>query len=233
MLKAILESLDGLNDDFQKLYVEKDGKFHLQVDGLEDTGALKRAKEHEKTARQTAETKASDLQAQLDTLNDDINKNKDNKSREKGDIEALDASWQEKMTKREGEFNTTIEGLNSSLNGLLVDNVSVQMAAEISVEGSSNVLLPHIKARLGVEERDGKMVTVVKDGQGKTSALTVAELKKEFQDNPMFAPVIVGSKGSGGGAGGDGGDGVTTKQIDLNTASTKDFVAHIKTKQGN
>src|SRR5690606_29103586 len=71
-LKSILESLDGLPEDIKKEYTEKDGKFYLDLEGLDDhpaVGALKRAKDHEKTLRQTAEGKlreAEDKSTQLE-----------------------------------------------------------------------------------------------------------------------------------------------------------------------
>jgi len=75
------------------------------------------------------------------------------------------------------------------------------------VEGSAGLLMPHIKSRLGVEEKDGQFVTVVHDSEGKPSALTLDELKVDISSNKAFAPVLAGYKASGGSAdhGGDGG----------------------------
>ena len=59
-LKSVLTSLDGLSDDLKKEYTEKDGKFYLDLEGLDEhhaVGALKRAKDHEKSLRQKAEEK--------------------------------------------------------------------------------------------------------------------------------------------------------------------------------
>lgn len=40
-LKLVLDSLDGLDDTTRALYTEKDGKFRLDVDGVEDVSGLK------------------------------------------------------------------------------------------------------------------------------------------------------------------------------------------------
>ena len=209
MLKAILENLDGVDENLQSFYTEKDGQYHLQVDGLEDTGALKRAKDHEKTARQDAERKASELQAQLEEVNQKLSGLNDETNRKNGDVEALERSWQEKLTKREGELQGKIDSLSGNLNEMLVDNVAIKMASELAVEGSSGVLLPHIQKRLATDERDGKLTTIVLDNSGKPSATTLDELREEISSAAAFAPVIVGSKASGGGAGQGSGGGAS------------------------
>jgi len=231
MLKAILDSMDGVDESIHGFYQEKDGKFHLEVDGLEDTGALKRAKDHEKNARKSAEEKATSLEAQIAELTGQIEQINDDKSRGNGDVEALENSWKTKLSNRENELTGQIDTLKGSLNELLIDSVAGRMAAEIATEGSAGVLVPHIQNRLGVEERDGKMITVVKDSSGKPSATTVDELRQEFKDNPVFAPVIVGSKASGGGA--SGGDGGGASKLDYSKATPKQIADHIKAKRGN
>jgi hypothetical protein len=53
---------------------------------------------------------------------------------------------------------------------------------------------------------------------GKPSALTLADLEKEFVDNKAFAPIIRASNASGGGASGGTGGGATKAFKDMNTA---------------
>jgi hypothetical protein len=234
MLKAKLDSLEGLDESLQSFYAEKDGVFQLQVDGLEDTGALKRAKDHEKAARQEAEAAAAQYQAQLTELNQKIEDSNKDKARKNGDVEALENSWKEKLNTRESELNSNIESLKGNLHELLVDNVAGKLAAELAVEGSSNLLVPHIQSRLSVEERNGKMVTVVKDKDGRPSAATIEELREEFKNNAAFAPVIVGSKASGGGAGANQNKGGgASNQIDFSKSSPKQIADYLKAKRGN
>lgn len=223
MLKFLLDSLDGLDDATKALYVEKDGKFQLDIDGLEDTSALKRAKDHEKQARQAAETKANELTTQLTALQEQITQIKDDKARGNGDVDALEKSWQEKLTKRENELTTQIEGLTGNLKGLLVDNEATRLAAELAGD-SASLILPHIKTRLGVTEKDGKQVTAVFDTQGQLSALTLDELKKEFADNPAFAPVIVGSRASGGANGSSGNFGASSNH----STATNSYLSQVR-----
>ena len=53
-LKLSVDSLDGLDDTVKPLYQQKDGKFVLDVEGIEDTSALKGALQKERKAAETA-----------------------------------------------------------------------------------------------------------------------------------------------------------------------------------
>lgn len=225
-LKAILESLDGLPDAIKSEYKKgEDGKYHLDVEGGEDTGALKRAKDYEKSARQKVEKELADTKAQLEALTeerDGILKG----AIPKGDVEKLEGSWKQKLEKREKELTDQLNALNGSLQTMLVDNVAQGLASKISK--SPELMLPHIKARLKAELVDGKPTTRVLDKEGNISALGINELEAEMVSNPAFAPIIIGSKASGSGAGGgQGGSGAPSK-LDFAKASPKEIAAHIR-----
>lgn len=134
-------------------------------------------------------------------------------ARKSGDVAALEASWAEKLAKRERELTQQIETMQGSITTMTVDNVAVRLANEIAVPGSADILIPHIKARLAAEQRDGQFVTVVRDSAGKPSAASLDDLKTEFTTSPAFAPVIVGSKATGGGANGSGKGGGAAKVV--------------------
>lgn len=175
----------------------------LDVEGLEDTTALKTAKDRERDARKLAEQKAKEAQAQVEALTEE----RDTLLKgtiPKANVEALENSYKEKLTKREGELTGQIGKLTTTVRKALVDNVAASLASKISI--SPTLMLPHIQKRLTVEEVNGEFVTRVLDGNGAPSASTIADLEKEFLANKEFAPVLVGSKGSGGaGAGGNSG----------------------------
>lgn len=227
-LKKKVKSLDEVQEQYRDLYVEKDGEFVLEVDGEEDTGALKRAKDHEKKRRQDAEQKTRELEEQMADLQEqlnDLNGQKDDK-----DKSGIEKKWQDKYNKREKELTDQLDSLNKEINTLLIDNVADQIAADLS--DSPAVIRPHIRQRLTVERVDGKAVTRVKDSDGELSALTVDELKSEFQSNNDFASVIRGSKGSGSGAnGGQGGQGGKPSKPDFTKASPKEKAAYLKSQK--
>jgi hypothetical protein len=158
-----------------------------------------------KQERQEAAKRMKELEDQLASINDD-------KSRKAGDVDALEKSWQEKLSKRETELKGEVEQHQAWLKEQMVTGVASGIAAEIAVQGSAKALQPHLTSRLSMEVRDGKPTTVVLDAEGKPSAMTVDELKAEFSNDPAFAPLIVASKASGGGASGGGnGGGAATK----------------------
>lgn len=203
MLKKILENLDGVDEKYHGLYEQKaDGKFHLKLEN-DDADELRRAKEHEKTARQEAERKEREAREQITQLQKDLKAMQDAKDdghRKDNNVEALDASWQTKYTQREAELNGSIEKLQGALKNQLVDNVAQTMAAKLAGE-NSEIIMPHIHRRLSVEiGESGEAKTVVLDATGTRSALTVEELEKEFFTSDKFAPIVIASKAKGSGA---------------------------------
>lgn len=128
-------------------------------------------------------------------------------ARKSGDIEALDASWKKK---HEAALHEA-ESLKGTIGKMTAGQTAQKLAAEITIPGSADVLLPHIERRLQTElTADGAVVRVL-DKNGKPSAMTVEELKKEIMADKAFAPLIIGSKASGaGGVGGKGSGGAKT-----------------------
>lgn len=63
-LKSKLDSLDGIDESLRALYVERDGKFYLDI---EDDGR-QRALEHERSQRAEATRKVAELEAKLREL---------------------------------------------------------------------------------------------------------------------------------------------------------------------
>ncbi|MEO8641853.1 hypothetical protein [Pseudomonas sp.] len=210
-LKYQLDTLDGLDDSAKTLYVEKDGKFVLGIEGLpqpEDVSGLKAKVDEllgEKKAAEKARKDAED-QARLE---------REEAARKSGNVEELEKSWSDKYNRREAELNGMLEQergtLSSQIRDLTVGRTATDIASALAIPGSAKALLPHIERRLSVEQRDGKPVVVVLDAQGKLSAATLDELKAEFANDTAFAPLIAGSKASGGGANGAGNGGGAAK----------------------
>lgn len=220
MLKFKIDkaTYDALSDEQKAMYAETGDGFQMQIEGLPDVTGLE-AKVNELLGEKESEAekrRAAELAAQQAA---------DEKARSAGDVTALENSWRQKLTEQEQRYQSQIEGLNGSLNTLLVDNVANSLAAKLAGEAAP-VMLPHLKSRLTVEMQDGKPVTRVLDASGKPSALTVDELGAEFSGNKAFAGVIIGSKASGtggageadkpaGGAGGLGGNDLVSEAANI------------------
>ena len=131
-------------------------------------------------------------------------------ARKSGDVAALDKSWQEKFDAYQAEASATIKERDNQIGGLTSGAQSLQVAAELAVEGSSEVLNTLIKSRFKTEYTEGKPVTVILDKNGDRSAMTVAELKNELANDTALAPLISGSKASGSGGAGKKSSGSAT-----------------------
>lgn len=130
-------------------------------------------------------------------------------AKKSGDVDALEKSWQEKLANETAERDKRLNESQAMIQRLTSGAAAQRMAAELAVPGSADVLLPHIERRLTVEIKDGHPITRVLGDDGKPSALSLDDLRKEIESSPAFAPLLVGSKASGGGSAGkgDGGDG--------------------------
>jgi len=217
-LNVTNEEYESLDESLKMIY-QKDGDIYkLPIDGLEDTGALKRAKEHEKERRQKAESELKEVKDQLTAKEDEIiNLHKGAVS--KDDVEALERSYKEKLEKTASEYEGRINEAEGSLRNMLVDNVATKLANEISTV--PDLMSGAISARLTTEIVDGKALTRVLDNEGKPSALTVDELKKEFIANEKFSSIIVGSNASGSGAIGSGNGSGASKKLSEMSESEK------------
>lgn len=213
MLQKIItkEVHEKLPAHFKTEYKEVPGEngaassFMLDIEGDEDVGALKRAKDHEKQARLDAEKKVGEAQAKIDKIEADAEKARLKALRDGGDIEALEKSWKAKADKAERDAKAESQALRDKVSNTMLKGKALEIATQIST--IPDVILPLIKDRLRVEEVDGEFITSVLDVKGQPSAMTIEELQKEFVDNPKFSSIIIGSKASGGGAGGSGGGG--------------------------
>lgn len=210
---------EKLADHLKTEYVERGDGYILDLEGDD---VLERAKEHEKELRKAAEAEAKQLKERLATMDDEG-------MRKRGDIEALDKSWGEKLAAREKELNEKLGKRDSHLKGTLVDAVAQKIASTIST--SPSLIMPHIKSRL-VADLDGETpMTKVLDKNGQLSALTIEELQNEFVTNPEFGAIIIGSKATGSRAPSQNvlqnrAFGSDTKPIDLSKLSPTELVAY-------
>lgn len=223
------EEFEKLPELFQKEYVEKDGEYELDVDGIEDTGKLKRALDREREEAKKNKERAEELERKL-------NEGVDLDARKKGDIETLERSWEAKYKKLDDTKNGEIAKLKSFAEKTLREDKAKAIAAEIAKPESVRFIARDIQDRLKVDF-DGETPTVkVLDTNGQLSALTVDELKKEVLTSADYSHHIIGSKASGSGAttgerkNGSAGDN-DGKPINLSTAKPSDLAARIEAKK--
>lgn len=194
--KITKEAYGKLNDALKAEYVEDGDEYKLNVEGEDDVGALKRAKDREVEKRKEATKRAEEAEAKLAEL-------EGNDARKKGDIATLEKSWNKKLEDAKSESQAKIDKLTAHTTKTLVDNVALQIANQISTAPA--LMLPHIRVRLAADFEGDEPKTRVLDKDGKPSALTPDELGKELAANPDFAAIIRASKASGGAGSKNGG----------------------------
>lgn len=193
MLKFKLnkEEFDALEETQKAMYAESGEGYQLAIEGVPDVSGLEKKvnellgeKKTEQEKRRLAEEEAKRVAEE--------------QARKKGDLDTLEKSWAEKLSTREKELLAQIDERDGRLHTLLVDNVAQTLATRLAGD-SAAVITPHIKSRLIVEEGKTRIVDV----EGKPSAATLEDLEKEFRNNKLFAPIVIGSMASG--TGGNGG----------------------------
>lgn len=218
-LKALLASLDGIDDATKALYVEKDGKFVLDVEGvegfaLEDVSGLKTALGKERTARENAErltaafkdidpAKAKDALAKVEEWgNLDPSKEADKIANSK--FEAAKAQLLEKHTGEITARDERIGHLSKTVESLLIDQAATAALAE--AKGSVELLLPHVRAHTRVKEVDGRFTVEVVDKDGnakiadsKGTPMDIKGLVAEMRQSEAFGRAFEASGNSGTG----------------------------------
>jgi hypothetical protein len=219
-LKDTVKTLEEVDEAFRPLYVaDKEVGFKLDVEGREDPAELRRAKQRESEGRKAAEKRIADMEAAQVAKDEEARKAKEDAAKKAGDVDSLQKSWQEKYDKdvaaEREKYVPQLTAMEKDLQRVMIDRNATEIAAAIALPGSEKVLFPHIRSRLRIEMRDGERVTVVVDPEGKASALTLDELKKEFLADKGFAPMLTASRASGGGANGGKGGGATDSKTML------------------
>lgn len=120
-----------------------------------------------------------------------------------GDMEAFRKSVEEKWSGVLEPLKSEVEQYKGMVQNLTIGARSAQLAAEIFGDNAA-IMEHHVKARLTYEVVDGNPTVRVLTKDGKPSAFTVDDLKKEIRNDKMFAPFVVGSKATGGGSPGKG-----------------------------
>lgn len=154
-LKSVLESLEGVDDAVKPFYTETDGKFVLQVDGVDshpEVANLKSAYERTKADRDAARKERDDAKALAADFPDDFDaekwaKLKDGKPDEAALIklrQTLEAERDEWKGKFEAERGTSLRNaldrdLTDALNGAGVTNPTFAKAARTMLSGDVKI----------------------------------------------------------------------------------------------
>jgi NADH dehydrogenase/NADH:ubiquinone oxidoreductase subunit G len=213
MLKRIIEKLEDVDEKYRGFYVEKDGKFVLNIEE-EDTATLKGALVKERELRSKAEadlkkwTKLGDAEKAAAALAK-VQEYDEKELERKGEFEKIRTQMAEK---HEGELKTVrdqLSGKDKAIEKLLVDSVAT--AAISKHKGKVKVLLPHVKAHVKVEWEAGEPVAKVVDdqgdpivGDGKGTYMNIEQYVESLKKDADFGANFEATAASGGGAANSG-----------------------------
>lgn len=222
MLKAILESLDGLSEEESKHYTQTDdGKYKLDVEGvgglaLEDVSGLKSALSKERTRADDGERrlkafadldpeKARDALARIDKLAD-IDPDKDVDKLVEERVSAIRDKMNEqhaKELKARDDRNAALEAENTASFRLGVLNKAFDQAGVMPERRM--VLEAYVDKYIKTEERDGVRSVVVLDDDGNPrisgdgSNMSPEQFLGGLSKDSAFAAFFKGTDKSGGG----------------------------------
>lgn len=174
-LQLIVESLDSVPEALRGEYTEKDGKFHLNVDGLEDTKGLKSALEKEREARRTYEKQVKKWES-LGKSDEEIAEllrkhaeDETNALKKKGDFDAILKQKQEAWEKEKADLIAERDASRSSERSAVVGERLVAALARGGVTEEGAELLPErLSNRIKFETVDGKRVLKILQADGET-----------------------------------------------------------------
>jgi len=216
-LRAILTSLDGIDQQLHELYRQEGEKFVLDVEptdgwALEDVHGLKNALQSERARARQFEQIAKkfdgmDPEAASAALEAVANGGLNSDEKFKKRLEAREKELQEKFQRDLEAAESRAGGLKSELEKQLIHNSTVDALRKHG--GNVDLLLPHVKSQTRLEEADnGWRVVVVGDNgeprvsmkTGSVDNMTIDELVEGLRSNETFAPAFSGSGASGGGS---------------------------------
>lgn len=219
-LKAVVEKIDEVPEALRGEYVEKDGKFHLGVEGLPDVGKLQQGIDKERADRKKFESELKELKKSWEKLGKTPDELQGLIEREtKAEEERLERAGEWEKLKKQmvdkheeelklerakiGAKDELVGKMKSSLESYIVD---AQATAAIAAhKGEPLLLLPAVRNRIRVVETDGKYGIKVVDGKGdpmvngKGDPISISDLVAELKSDPVYGRAFDGSGNSGSG----------------------------------
>lgn len=184
--KDVFDKLDKI---IQAEYTASGDEYILDVTGLEDFDAMRRAKERE-TQR------AADLTAQVQTLTSENETLKATRTEKDRDIDKIEKGWKDKLDKATRDSTAIIGKQKEFIERSLRDGLADKIATKIST--MPRLMSKELRERIVVDFEGDEPVTKILGKDGKPSDMTVEQLEKEFLQNGEFKAILIGSHATGG-----------------------------------
>ncbi|MGI4886108.1 MAG: hypothetical protein ACRYFR_14220 [Janthinobacterium lividum] len=240
-LKSVLDNLDGVDEALKAAYTEKDGKFCLNVEGLQehpDAKALKTALDRVRDEKKALQTQFDGLNGRVGDLPDDFDLAEYNRLKDAapGDVDKrladqrtqIEAQNQKVVSKLTGERDATKAKLDkvivdATLNAAIAD----LNLAPFAVKPVRSMFKDDIKVAYEGEEA---IVTI--------NNMPVGEHLKTWAASDEGKPFVAAPGNGGGGAGGGGGGSQDftkkseTELFQLSCAGNQQAEAELKRRSG-
>lgn len=201
-LKAVLDTLKGVNEAVQPFYAEKDGKFTLQVEGMQhdaDVNGLKSAlvKERENVSKYTklgTPEEISEKFAGHDEALKEASRGNDKTEQFQAKIKQLEGDHANELAERDQKFSKL-------QNGITISELKAELAKAGVIPDGIDMLAGYSSSRIKFHD-DGSPKIMTKDGtspmigNGTDGGATLTDLAKELAEGNPF---LVADEGKGGG----------------------------------
>ena len=193
-----IDSIDGLSEEVAEMYVEKDGKFILDISGLpkpepvepaksDDTTGLKSALKKEREARKALEKQAKTYEG--------IDPDKYTEMTERiTELKAQEDATVRKEAERKGQWEKLEQDLNAN-NVKKLEAVKTAQSQEVSTLSSR---IEELNLALETEVGEKALISAISKADGNTTIL-MPHVKNQVKviklDSGQYAPVVVDSSG--------------------------------------
>ena len=231
-LDLVVDSVDSLPEAVRGLYAEKDGKFHLDVSGVEDTAGLKSALAKERTAAANAAKEAKALRDKVASweslgksdaeIREMLEKNATAEmeaAKKAGNFDAILADTRkkhddtlkavtDKHNNEKSALQKELDAARASERGAIVENkVATTLAKEKVTQEGLDLLTERLGRRIKIETVDGKRQIAITQADGVTPmAGSASDGTATIDDLVKEAKKSWPSLFEGSGAGGGGAD---------------------------
>lgn len=211
-LALTVASLDSVPEALRTEYTEKDGKFVLNVEGLEDTSGLKSALEKERKANRENAAKIKKWEG-LGKTDEEIaallaaaEEAERKKAEGEGDFDKILGQHRSKWEKEKATLEAELSAARSSERGAIIGtSVMTALTKAGATEEGIDLLPDRLAARITFETVDGKRILKIMQadgetpmaGAGKDGLATFDDLVKEA--TAKWPSLFKGSGNSGSG----------------------------------
>jgi hypothetical protein len=248
-LALSVAKLDDVAEAVRGLYVEKDGKFQLDVDGIEDTSGLKSALQAERKAVKDAKDAAKALEEKFAGLDPAKVREMMAKLDQDGEAaliaagkideviakrsEKLRAELQRQVDEAQGAVKAANERTTKYSQRVLDDRIKDAVIGKVHVSAIKNGDVMRAAREIFSLDDEGNAIQLGADGKpvlgkdGKTPFSPAEWIESMAEQAPHWFPAGGSGGGSGGSGGGQGG-GKTMKRSAFDALPARDKAAAAK-----